>query len=178
MKSNHSISIPSILQPYILFHRKTMTPLRSIFYSVFVISGTALGAVNGPCSIDGTPGVCISTSSCSGSDGSFRSGFCPNDPSNIKCCIKPECGSGGNCRFSSQCSGSTKTGLCPGPADFQCCLGKSSGGGDTSTSHSLSAHGVTFIEGFEGWNPNFYEDSAVSNALQVNEIFYFAKTWF
>ncbi|MCJ1466255.1 hypothetical protein MMC07_004874 [Pseudocyphellaria aurata] len=141
-----------------------MTPLRAIFYSVFVLSGTALGAVNGPCSIDGTPGVCISTSSCSRSGGSFRSGFCPKDPNNVKCCIKPACGSGGNCRFSSQCSGSTKSGLCPGPADFKCCLagggGPSPGSGGTSTSHSLSAHGVQFIEGFEGWNPNFYRDSA------------------
>lgn len=141
-----------------------MTPLQAIFYTVFIISGTTLGAVNGPCSIDGTPGVCISSAQCSDSDGSSRSGFCPDDPSNIKCCIKPDCGSGGNCRWTSQCSGSSQTGLCPGPADFQCCVGSdggSPGDGGTSTSHDLSADGVKFIEKFEGWNANFYDDSAV-----------------
>ncbi|MCJ1270389.1 hypothetical protein MMC22_010286 [Lobaria immixta] len=140
-----------------------MTLLQAIFYTAFVISGTALGAVNGPCSVDGTPGVCISSATCSDSDGSSRSGFCPDDPSDIKCCIKPDCGTGGNCRWTSQCSGSSQTGLCPGPADFQCCVesdGGSPGDGGTSTSHDLSANGVKFIEKFEGWSADFYDDSA------------------
>ncbi|MCJ1428268.1 hypothetical protein MMC29_006177 [Sticta canariensis] len=140
-----------------------MTPLQALFY-VFLLSGTAFGAVNGPCSADGTPGVCVSTATCSDSAGSSHSGFCPDDPADIKCCTKTDCGSGGNCRWISQCSGSSQAGLCPGPADFKCCLDGGSpsdgGGGATSTSHGLSANGVKFIESFEGWNANFYQDSA------------------
>lgn len=144
-----------------------MTPLQAFFY-VLLLSGTALGAVNGPCSADGTSGVCISSATCSDSAGSSHSGFCPDDPTDIQCCTKTDCGSGGNCRWTSQCSGSSQAGLCPGPADFKCCLigsdggSPSDGGGATSTSHGLSANGVKFIENFEGWNPNFYQDSAVS----------------
>ncbi|KAL8730568.1 MAG: hypothetical protein Q9166_004022 [cf. Caloplaca sp. 2 TL-2023] len=125
-----------------------------------------LAAVNGPCTIDGTPGVCVTTGNCAASDGSFRSGFCPNDPDNVKCCIKPECGSGGNCRPESSCDGTTKTGLCPGPASFKCCEPKSggppppSGGGGSTGDLSLSANGVDFIAGFEGFRANFYNDAA------------------
>lgn len=154
-------------------YQQTMTLLQAIFFTVFVISGTTLGAVNGPCSVDGTPGVCISTASCSDSDGSFRSGFCPNDPSDIKCCTKPDCGAGGNCRWTSQCSGTSQAGLCPGPADFKCCLKSDGGspGGGTSTSHDLSANGVKFIESFEGWNANFYVDSAVKFSSHLMSLF-------
>lgn len=152
-----------------LFHQQAMTPLQAILCTVFAISGTTFGAVNGPCSVDGTPGVCIPSATCSGSDGSFRSGFCPDDASDVKCCIKPDCGTGGNCRWTSQCSGSSQAGLCPGPADFKCCLespGDPSDGGATSTSHDLSANGVKFIEKFEGWSATFYQDSAVIASSQ------------
>ena len=133
----------------------------------------SLAALNGPCSIDGTPGVCVTTANCAAGDGSFRSGFCPNDPDNVRCCIKPECGSGGNCRSTSSCNGTPKAGLCPGPSDFQCCEpggggGTTPGGGSGSTGdHSLSSHGVDFIAGFEGFEPNFYNDAAVSCPPQV-----------
>ena len=131
---------------------------------ILAVLPLCLAAVNGPCSIDGTPGVCITTSNCAAGDGSFRSGFCPNDPDNVKCCIKPECGSGGNCRFTSSCSGTTKTGLCPGPATFKCCEPKKgTPGGGTTADHSLSAKGVDFIAGFEGFRANSYNDAAVSS---------------
>ncbi|KAI4229102.1 MAG: hypothetical protein L6R40_008075, partial [Gallowayella cf. fulva] len=127
----------------------------------------SLAALNGPCSIDGTPGVCIKTTDCAQADGSFRSNFCPNDPINVKCCIKPECGSGGNCRSTSTCKGTPKTNLCPGPANFQCCEPSKGGsppapggGGATTADHSLSAKGVDFIAGFEGFRANFYNDAA------------------
>lgn len=132
----------------------------------------SLAALNGPCSIDGTPGVCIKTTDCAQADGSFRSNFCPNDPINVKCCIKPECGSGGNCRSTSTCKGTPKTNLCPGPANFQCCEPSKGGsppapggGGATTADHSLSAKGVDFIAGFEGFRANFYNDAAVSFSL-------------
>ena len=134
-----------------------------------------IAAVNGPCSIDGTPGVCVTTSDCAAADGSYRSGFCPNDPADVKCCIKPECGSGGNCRPTSSCTGTTKAGLCPGPSDFKCCEpnGGGGGGGGSAGDYSLSANGVDFIAGFEGFEPNFYTDAAVSfrSLLNLNKIF-------
>lgn len=124
----------------------------------------SFAAINGPCSIDGTPGVCVTTTNCAAADGSFRSGFCPNDPDNVRCCIKPECGSGGNCRPTSTCDGTSKAGLCPGPTDFQCCQsgGGGSPGSGSAGDHSLSANGVDFIAGFEGFRANFYNDAAVS----------------
>lgn len=134
----------------------------------------SLAAVNGPCSIDGTPGVCVTTTDCAAADGSFRSGFCKNDVENVKCCIKPECGSGGNCRPTDTCDGTTKTGLCPGSTNFKCCEPKSGGdpppggggggggGGATTGDLKLSANGVDFIAGFEGFRANYYNDAAVS----------------
>ncbi|KAI4254669.1 MAG: hypothetical protein L6R42_007100 [Xanthoria sp. 1 TBL-2021] len=129
----------------------------------------SLAAVNGPCSIDGTPGVCVTTANCAAIDGSFRSGFCKNDVENVKCCIKPECGSGGNCRPTNTCDGTTKTGLCPGSSNFKCCEPKAggnppppppSGGGATTGDLKLSAKGVEFIAGFEGFRANYYNDAA------------------
>lgn len=131
----------------------------------------SLAAVNGPCSIDGTPGVCVTTANCAAIDGSFRSGFCKNDVENVKCCIKPECGSGGNCRPTNTCDGTTKTGLCPGSSNFKCCEPKAggnppppppSGGGATTGDLKLSAKGVNFIAGFEGFRANYYNDAVVS----------------
>ncbi|KAI9800263.1 MAG: hypothetical protein M1833_003377 [Piccolia ochrophora] len=140
-----------------------MTVLRTILFSLALSSGV-LAAVNGPCSADGTPGVCISTSSCRGAGGKSATGFCPNDPADVKCCTRTSCGSsGGNCRWASQCSGTTQTGLCPGPADFKCCNpggGSPPGGGTPGTSKDLSPNGVTFISGFEGFRSNFYNDAA------------------
>ena len=122
----------------------------------------SLAALTGPCNIGGTPGVCISTTNCAAGGGSSRAGYCPNDPVNVRCCTKSSCGSGGNCRFSSSCSGVTKTGLCPGPTEFKCCEPKPSSGGGTTGDLSLSARGVDFIAGFEGFRANFYNDAAVS----------------
>lgn len=45
---------------------------------------------------------------------SYPRHFCPR--------TKTSCGSGGNCRWTDQCSGTTKSGLCPGPDGFKCCL--------------------------------------------------------
>ena len=134
--------------------------------------GPALGAVNGHCSVNGTPGVCLHTDDCSSGSGTSTAGFCPDDPADVKCCTKPSCGSSGNCRWTSSCSGTTLSGQCPGPSDFKCCIAKSGGGGGgggrggggsgSSTKHDLSAHGAAFIAGFEGFRADFYRDAAVS----------------
>ncbi|KAL6713718.1 hypothetical protein ACLMJK_008210 [Lecanora helva] len=139
------------------------------FLAIPCLVSLTFAAINGPCSTDGTPGVCVKISDCAAADGSFRSGLCPNDPADVKCCIKPECGSGGNCRSTSTCDGTTKAGLCPGPDNFKCCVpggGDSppppagGGGSGSAGDHSLSAKGVDFIAGFEGFRANFYTDAA------------------
>ncbi|MCF0160125.1 MAG: hypothetical protein HUJ99_04995, partial [Bacteroidaceae bacterium] len=105
------------------------------------ISAT-LAAINGRCSSGN--GVCVSTSSCLNSGGSYVSGKCPNDSSDIKCCNK-NCnvnGKSGQCMFKSSCSGTTYSGYCPGGSDFVCCI--SSGGTSntaTTTSTTTSNYG-------------------------------------
>jgi hypothetical protein len=86
--------------------------------------------LNGPCTgSGGAPGVCLATASCSSGGGKYISGACPGTPADIKCCTKTSCGSGGNCRWTSQCSsGNTLSGLCPGPTDFKCCVAGGGGG--------------------------------------------------
>ena len=84
----------------------------------------ALGAVNGRCSSGN--GVCVSTSSCTNAGGTYVSGKCPNDASNIKCCNKNRCvtknGLVGTCKFTSACTGTSYSGVCPGGSNFQCCV--------------------------------------------------------
>lgn len=136
-----------------------MLSIYHILYLVLTLTITrALAAINGPCSVGSTPGVCIATAQCSSASGSSSVGFCPNDPADIKCCTKPSCGVGGHCGWTAACTGTTKTGLCPGPADFKCCFPASTGSG----AHSLSSNGVKFIAGFEGFRKDFYIDAAVS----------------
>jgi hypothetical protein len=79
--------------------------------------------LNGPCTgSGGASGVCIPTTDCTAGGGTHILNACPGTPDNVRCCTKTSCGTGGNCRFTSQCSTSTLTGLCPGPADFKCCV--------------------------------------------------------
>ena len=90
---------------------------------------TIFAYVNGPCS--GRSGICVSTATCNNYGGTILNGFCPNDPSDIKCCDNIPCssnGKSGNCLFTSSCSGEKADGKCPGDSDFKCCLGGSSGG--------------------------------------------------
>lgn len=88
--------------------------------------------LNGPCTgSGGAPGVCISTGDCTSGGGNYITNACPGTPDNIRCCTKTSCGNGGNCRFTSSCSTSTLTGLCPGPADFKCCVPAGGGGGSS-----------------------------------------------
>lgn len=81
-------------------------------YLILLGAVAANAALNGPCTVSGTPGVCIKTSSCSSSGGTSHTGFCPNDPADVKCCTKPSCGNnGGKCQFANTCaSGKTVTG--------------------------------------------------------------------
>jgi len=108
------------------------------------LSGGSSGQTkeNGPCTGEnGAPGVCIKTSSCSADGGRYISNACPGTPDDVKCCTKASCSSGGNCRWTNQCSGSSASGFCPGPSDFKCCLsggGSSGGGGESSINSPIS----------------------------------------
>ncbi|PFH48195.1 glycoside hydrolase family 24 protein [Amanita thiersii Skay4041] len=105
--------------------------LSSLLITVLALTSTVVqGALNGPCSVNGTPGVCVKTAACRAAGGKpDPSNFCPNDPADVQCCTKPSCKSGGSCKWSNQCSsGRFEVGDCPGPAGFKCCLPGSGGG--------------------------------------------------
>src|SRR5690606_6085856 len=73
-------------------------------------------------------------------------GACPNDPSNVKCCIKKTCsvsgvGSGNCLNTSNGCSGgSFYTGACPGDSTIKCCI---KGGTTTFTGAQVLAKAKT-----------------------------------
>ncbi|KAF9450541.1 glycoside hydrolase family 24 protein [Macrolepiota fuliginosa MF-IS2] len=118
---------------------------------LLVAVGVARATLNGACTIGSTPGTCISTSTCSSGGGTYASGYCPNDPADVKCCYKTSCGSGGNCRWTSQCTtGNTASelpaGLCPGPTDFNCCLPASS-----CIPKAVNSATITLIKQYEGF---------------------------
>ncbi|KAI5843298.1 hypothetical protein DFP73DRAFT_514075 [Morchella snyderi] len=83
-------------------------------------------AVNGPCT--GSPGVCVTTANCARDGGTSVPGYCPNDPDNVRCCTKYNCGASrdcGYCEWTNACTGGgwqVGPGECPGPAGFRCCL--------------------------------------------------------
>lgn len=135
-------------------------------FVTFALSAMVVhAALNGPCSVaNGTPGVCVSTASCSSSGGTSHTGFCPNDPADIKCCVKPVCGNGGSCMNVNNCeSGNTVSGLCPGPSNFKCCLPKTAPGPKTNPPKNcppsaVNAATVSMIKGFEGFVNKPYLD--------------------
>lgn len=71
----------------------------------------AHAAVGSACSVSGTPGVCLATATCTSGSGTTHTGFCPNDPADVKCCTK-SCSTGGHCQPVSSCaSGNTLSGM-------------------------------------------------------------------
>ncbi|KAF2211964.1 hypothetical protein CERZMDRAFT_84925 [Cercospora zeae-maydis SCOH1-5] len=106
--------------------------MRSPFILVAALAAAVSAAVNDPCyGPNGIAGVCIDTGACTNSGGSSIAGACPADPANVRCCSKTRCnnGSAGNCRWRSDCDGSSVTGQCPGPAQMQCCSSSAQGWG-------------------------------------------------
>jgi hypothetical protein len=61
-------------------------------------------------------------------------GGCPADPADIKCCTKASCAntSEGNCRWTSDCAGTSITNQCPGPSQMLCCSSSATGFGGYS----------------------------------------------
>jgi hypothetical protein len=91
-----------------------------------------LAAVSEPCyGPNGRAGVCITDADCAKAGGASVTGACPWDATNIKCCSKPSCGSGGtgNCRWKSDCAGSSTANQCPGPSQMMCCSSSAQGFG-------------------------------------------------
>ncbi|OUM59638.1 hypothetical protein PIROE2DRAFT_67658 [Piromyces sp. E2] len=84
----------------------------------------ALGTINGKCSSGN--GVCVKTSDCTKAGGTYVDNKCPNDPKNVKCCNKTKCvtsdGLTGTCKFTSDCNGTSYSGVCPGGKNFKCCV--------------------------------------------------------
>ncbi|KAG2010430.1 lysozyme [Coprinopsis cinerea AmutBmut pab1-1] len=118
----------------------------SAFIAFALGASSVQAAINDPCSVNGTPGVCLSTTTCSAGGGTSTAGFCPNDPTSVRCCTKT-CSSGGICRFENTCaSGNTLTGLCPGPANFKCCLP-----GSSCTAPNVNTRTLDLIKLSEGF---------------------------
>ncbi|GAQ81688.1 hypothetical protein KFL_000880020 [Klebsormidium nitens] len=91
-------------------------------FLLLVLLAPTQATLNGQCSVGSTPGVCIATADCTSGGGTYASGYCPNDPTDVKCCYKTSCDSGkGSCKWTSSCSGTSVAGYCPGPTAFQCC---------------------------------------------------------
>ena len=105
------------------------------FSTFLLLPALALAAINEPCyGPSGRAGVCITTSDCSAAGGTSISGACPSDPDNVKCCSKPTCGTGGsgNCRWTSDCAGTSTANQCPGPSQMKCCSSSAQGWGGYS----------------------------------------------
>ncbi|EAU82386.2 hypothetical protein CC1G_06696 [Coprinopsis cinerea okayama7 len=100
--------------------------LTTSLFAIFLTLGVAQAALNGPCNIPGVgPGTCLHTSTCANGGGGSFSGYCPNDPADVRCCFKrcPDTLGSGRCRPVASCpSGRTLTGYCPGPSTVRCCL--------------------------------------------------------
>ncbi|KAK4150199.1 peptidase M24, structural domain-containing protein [Chaetomidium leptoderma] len=79
----------------------------------------------------GRAGVCLSSSACTAGGGVTVTGRCPADPAGIKCCTKASCAntSAGNCRWKSDCAGSSVSNKCPGPSQMMCCSSSATGFG-------------------------------------------------
>jgi hypothetical protein len=94
-------------------------------YVLALFPVAALAALNGRCTGSaatgtwGSHGICVSTSTCTSYGGEYKSGACPYDPDNVKCCVvgiapnaeNNPCGRFSMCQWtSSTCSGSWVTG--------------------------------------------------------------------
>ena len=116
--------------------------LKSFLILLLTIS-KIFASVNDKCT--GRNGICITTSTCSSYGGKTYSGYCPYDPSNVLCCDDITCtaddGRKGTCVHTSQCSGSTVDGKCPGGSDFKCCVSSDGGSSSMDTAYGMPCNG-------------------------------------
>ena len=81
---------------------KTFTSL----FALFLALGVTQAAEYDLCHVTGVGyGTCMRTSMCTSGGGGTYTGFCPNDPANIKCCVKkcPGPMNAGRCRPINAC---------------------------------------------------------------------------
>ncbi|KAK4183643.1 hypothetical protein QBC35DRAFT_92459 [Podospora australis] len=108
-------------------------------HSIFILAAlplTALAAVNGRCTGSaatgnwGTHGICVTTGTCNSFAGAYKTGACPNDPDNVKCCVigvtpaaaTNPCGGASWCTWTgNSCGGSWVSNYCPGGSNYKCC---------------------------------------------------------
>ncbi|KAK3315730.1 hypothetical protein B0H66DRAFT_270187 [Apodospora peruviana] len=103
-------------------------------FLIALAASGALATLNEPCyGSGGAAGVCVTSATCSDNGGVTISGACPWDSGDIKCCTKASCNSGGNCRWTSDCAGTSASNFCPGPSGFKCCSSSATGFGGYST---------------------------------------------
>ncbi|KAK4043308.1 hypothetical protein C8A01DRAFT_32628 [Parachaetomium inaequale] len=89
--------------------------------------GHATAAIGSLCKANGITGTCQSNSWCDNNDGQRPvRGACPNDPSNVMCCIYPLCNNGicmsTSDSFCGQLDGGFVSNRCPGPTSYKCCV--------------------------------------------------------
>ncbi|KAH8903355.1 hypothetical protein BR93DRAFT_201309 [Coniochaeta sp. PMI_546] len=107
-----------------------------LFYLISLFPLAALATLNGHCSGSAATGVwkdngiCIKTSTCNQYHGEYKSGACPNDPDDVKCCVigyapnaeTNPCGKYSVCDWTANtCSGYRVDDKCPGLSNFKCC---------------------------------------------------------
>lgn len=113
-----------------------------IVFALFALP-FALAKVGDVCTYQDLKGTCNKVSECTSGEchiewqsvtsdyqlsGFTVNNYCPNDPTDVKCCISKTCtsasGDAGNCLNNpgSKCSGSFVTRRCPGPQNVQCCV--------------------------------------------------------
>lgn len=97
-------------------------------------------------------------------------GYCPDDPANVKCCLSKACtstaGSKGLClNTGSGCDGTFVKNRCPGPSDVQCCIAEDSEGSDDLNDIEvvfwINAFIPLYIEGVTKLVPNHGDRSMV-----------------
>ncbi|KAI7920629.1 hypothetical protein M0657_006478 [Pyricularia oryzae] len=92
---------------------------------ISLLASTAMAAIGDLCVAQNIVGTCQTTTFCSNRGGTAPVvGACPNDPSNVKCCLYPRCSSTpGSCMSTGDyCrSGIRPANQCPGPASYKCC---------------------------------------------------------
>ena len=113
----HSTMLITLLA--ILPNRLLAIPTESLPSDPSLLVDRAIGS---SCSTPYGSGSCQETSSCATS-GFHIAGYCPNDPTNVQCCVKQTCttdlGSGLCMNTDSTCSGEFVPGACPGPNTVQ-----------------------------------------------------------
>lgn len=132
-----------------------------LIYLIFPILGIIQNEE--PCHSRG--GNCMQASRCRDSE-SIRSGWCPSQSANVKCCLpyqESACSAlGGQCkRTDSACSGNYVSGKCPSqPSNVRCCAPSGGGGGGSGTDifkyEPASRYSIYKMQRSLCWNQPFF----------------------